>query len=56
MRLLRDEQPIKQREPFSFGSSAEFRKMMNVCKQVHEGYGLKKYMLYHHQHEPLFTP
>jgi hypothetical protein len=56
MRLLRDEQPIKQREPFSFGISAEFRKMMNVFKQVREGYGLKKHILYHDQHKPLFAP
>jgi hypothetical protein len=56
MRLLRGEQPIEQREPFSFRMSAEFRKAVNVFKQFRVGYGLKKYMLYHNQHKPLFAP
>jgi hypothetical protein len=37
MRLLRDEQAIKQREPFSFGMGAEFRKVMNIFKQIGKG-------------------
>jgi hypothetical protein len=40
MRLLRDKQPIKRRESFSFGIGAEFRKMMNIFKQFHNGDGL----------------
>jgi hypothetical protein len=40
MRLLRDEQPIKRREPFSFGIGTEFRKMTNIFKQFHNGDGL----------------
>jgi hypothetical protein len=37
MRILRDEQPIKQREPFSFGISTEGRKAMNVFKRTMSG-------------------
>jgi TFIIF-interacting CTD phosphatase-like protein len=56
MRLLRDEQPVKQRESFSFGISTEGRKVMNVFEQIPKGNSFKEYILYHDQHEPLFTP
>jgi hypothetical protein len=56
MRLLRDEKPIKCRESFSFRIGTEFRKMMNVFKQIRNGDCLKKDILYHNQHKPLFIP
>jgi hypothetical protein len=56
MRLLRDEKPVKYREPCSFRISAEFRKAMNVFKQIRKGDCLEKYILYYDQHKPLFIP
>jgi hypothetical protein len=45
MRLLRDEQPIKRRESFSFGIGTKFCKVMNVFKQIRKGDCLKEYIL-----------
>jgi hypothetical protein len=56
MRLLRDEQPVKQREPSPFGIGTEGRKAMYVLKPMGKGVRFKKEMLYYHQHKPLFTP
>jgi hypothetical protein len=56
MRLLRDEQSIKQRDPFPFGIGAEGRKAVNVFNQIRKGNSLKEHMLCHDQREPLFAP
>jgi hypothetical protein len=56
MRLLRDKQSVKRREPFPFRIGTKNRDLMNIFKQIHEGDGLKKHMFYHSQHKPLLTP
>jgi hypothetical protein len=56
MRLLRDERPVKSREAFSLGISADPRKATHVFKQIRHENGLKKYMLCHGWHKSLFTP
>jgi hypothetical protein len=56
MRLLKDEKPVKRREPFSFRIGAEFRKAMNVFKQIRNRDCLEKHALYYDRHEPLFAP
>jgi hypothetical protein len=47
MRLFRDKQPVKRRQPFFFRIGAKERKAMNVFKQFRGGDGLQKYMFYH---------
>jgi hypothetical protein len=56
MRLLRDEQPVKRREPFPFRISTKTRYLMYVFKHIRYGNSLKKYMRYQYQHKPLLTP
>jgi hypothetical protein len=44
MRLLRDEQPVKRREPFPLRIGTKGRNLIHVFKQSRETDGLKKYM------------
>ena len=56
MRLLRDKQPVKYRQPFSLRIGAQDCNVMYILTQIREGDCLKEYMRYYGQHKPLFTP
>jgi hypothetical protein len=56
MRLLRDEQPVKRRESFSFRIGAKGRDMMDIVQYIPNGDGPQEYMLYDDQYKPLFVP
>jgi hypothetical protein len=56
MRLLRDKQPVKSRQPFSLRVGAQGCNMMYIFKQFREGDCLKEYMFHYDQHKQLFTP
>jgi hypothetical protein len=56
MRLLRDKQSVKCRQPFSLRVGAQGCNVMYIFKQIRKGDRLKEYILYYAQHKPLFTP
>jgi hypothetical protein len=56
MRLLRDEQPVKCREPFPFRISAKSRYLTYVFKHIHKGNTFKEHTLYQNRHNPLLIP